>query len=116
MNGEDAGMMMNGASAGAETGADSTAQTAAPAANVPATSTANVQTGTADAPAADAPQMDAPPEFGIEVDPMTGERRVVQFTQGDVAAQPDEAAQSPAGDVQDTASPPAYTSTSSCRR
>lgn len=110
MNGEDAGMMMDGAPAGAETGADSAVQTAAPAANVPATSTSNVQTGAADAPAADAPQMDAPSEFGIEVDPMTGERRVVQFAQGDVAAQPDEAAQSPAEDVQNPASPPAYTS------
>ena len=102
MNGEDAGMMMNGAPAGAETGADSAVQTAAPA--------ANVQTGTADAPAADAPQTDVPPEFAIEVDPMTGERRVVQFAQGDADATPDEAAQSPAEDVQNPASPPAYTS------
>lgn len=102
MNGEDSGMMMNGAPASAETGADSAVQTAAPAANVPA--------GAADAPAADAPQTDTTPEFAIEVDPMTGERRVVQFAQGDVAAPPDEAAQSLAGDVQDTASPTAYTS------
>lgn len=110
MNGEDAGMMMNGAPAGAETGADSTAQTAAPAANSPAASAANVQTGAANVPAADAPQTDAPPEFAIEVDPVTGERRVVQFAQGDAAAPPDEAAQSPAGDVQSPAAPSAYTS------
>lgn len=110
MNGEDAGMMMDGAPAGAETGADGTVQTAAPAANVPATSTANVQAGAADAPAADAPQTDTTPEFAIEVDPMTGERRVVQFAQGDVTAQPDEAAQPPAEDVQSPAAPTAYTS------
>ena len=110
MNGEDAGMMMNGAPAGAETGADSAVQTTAPAANVPATSTANVQAGAADAPAVDAPQTDVPPEFAIEVDPMTGERRVVQFAQGDVAAPPDEAAQSPAENVQSPAAPSAYTS------
>ena len=96
MNGEESGMIMNGVSAGAETGADSTAQTAAPAANSPAASAAHVQTGAADAPAADAPQTGTTPEFAIEVDPMTGERRVVQFAQGDAAAPPDEATQSPA--------------------
>lgn len=102
MNGEDAGMMMNGAPAGAETGADSAVQTAAPAANVPA--------GAADAPAADAPQTDTTPEFAIEVDPMTGERRVVQFAQGDADAPPDDTAQPPAEDVQSPAAPSAYTS------
>lgn len=110
MNGEDAGMMMNGASAGAETGADSTVQTAAPAANSPATPAANAQAGAADVPAAGTPQMDAPPEFAIEVDPMTGERRVVQFAQGDANATPDETAQPPAEDVQSPAAPTAYTS------
>ena len=110
MNGEDAGMMMDGVSAGAETGADSTAQTAAPAANSPAASAANVQTGAANVPAADAPQTDAPPEFAIEVDPVTGERRVVQFAQGDANATTDETAQPPAENVQSPAAPTAYTS------
>lgn len=110
MNGEDAGMMMNGAPAGAEMGADSAVQTAAPAANSPAASAANVQTGAADVPAADAPQTDAPPEFAIEVDPVTGERRVVQFAQGDANATTDETAQPPAENVQSPAAPTAYTS------
>lgn len=113
MNGEDSGMMMNGAPASAETGADGTVQTAAAATNAPAApaaGAANVQTGTADAPAADAPQMDAPPEFGIEVDPMTGERRVVQFAQGESDVTPDETAQPPAENVQSPAAPSAYTS------
>lgn len=113
MNGEDAGMMMNGAPASAETGADGTVQTAAAATNAPAApaaGAANVQTGTADAPAADAPQMDALPEFGIEVDPMTGERQVVQFAQGESDVTPDDTAQPPAEDVQSPAAPTAYTS------
>lgn len=113
MNGEDSGMMMNGAPASAETGADGTVQTAAAATNAPAApaaGAANVQTGTADAPAADAAQTDAPPEFAIEVDPMTGERRVVQFAQGDADATPDDTAQPPAEDVQSPAAPTAYTS------
>lgn len=104
MNGEDAGMMMNGASAGAETGADSAVQT--PATNAPA---ANAQAGTTDVPAAGAPQMDAPPEFAIEVDPMTGERRIVQFAQSEAEATPEEDVP-PAEDVQNPAAPSAYTS------